>query len=130
MGIGRGTTSIHDPPLGVFLDPPLVRKVEMTKQRKRRHESGTPEKEEGATEELKAYIEEETSEAVKEIKKALDQRIIGLEESLSFAYASIETVSRKVCALESELKAMHEDWQSINYRLRQLEQERERRLRN
>ena len=27
MGIGRGTTSIHDPPLGVFLDPPLgVRK--------------------------------------------------------------------------------------------------------
>ena len=25
MGIGRGTTSIHDPPLGVFLDPPLER---------------------------------------------------------------------------------------------------------
>ena len=23
LGIGRGTTSIHDPPLGVFLDPPL-----------------------------------------------------------------------------------------------------------
>ena len=23
MGIGRGTVSIHDPPLGVFLDPPL-----------------------------------------------------------------------------------------------------------
>ena len=100
-------------------------KVEMTKQRKRRHESGTPEKEEGATEELKAFIEEKTGEAVKEIKKALDQRITGIEESLSFAYASIETASRKVCVLESELKAMHEDWQSMNYRLRQLEQERE-----
>ena len=24
MGIGRGTTAIHDPPLGVFLDPPLT----------------------------------------------------------------------------------------------------------
>ena len=23
MGIGRGTSSIHDPPLEVFLDPPL-----------------------------------------------------------------------------------------------------------
>ena len=61
----------------------------MTKQRKRRFESATPEKEDGATEELKAFIEEKTGEAVKEIKKALDQRISGIEESLNFAYESI-----------------------------------------
>ena len=81
----------------------------MTKRNKRRHESGTPEKEEdGATEELKAFIEEKTGEAVKEIKKALDQRIVGLEESLNFAYESITVTSQKVKELEKELKEFHE----------------------
>ena len=73
----------------------------MTKPRKRRHESGTPgkEKEEGATEELKAFIEEKTGEAVTEIKKALDQRIRGIEDSLNFAYESITATSQKVTTL-------------------------------
>ena len=44
-------------------------KVEMTKQRKRRHESGTPEKEEGATEELKAFIEEKQVRLSRRSKK-------------------------------------------------------------
>ena len=97
----------------------------MTKQRKRRHESGTPEKEDGATEELKAFIEEKTGEAVTEIKKALDQRISGLEDSLNFAYESIAVTSQKVSVLEKELKAFNDDWQDMKYRIAQLEQERE-----
>ena len=54
----------------------------MTKQRKRRHESGTPQKEEGepalsnAVLELKSFIEAKTGEAVDEIKKSFDRRIV------------------------------------------------------
>ena len=97
----------------------------MTKQRKRRFESATPEKEDGATEELKAFIEEKTGEAVKEIKKALDQRISGIEESLNFAYESIGATSKRVTVLEKELKVIYEDWHEMKYRLGQMERERE-----
>ena len=67
----------------------------MTKQRKRRHESGTPEKEDGSTEELKAFIEDKTGEAVREIKKAFDAKNFEFEESLNFAYESIQATTKK-----------------------------------
>ena len=57
----------------------------MTKQRKRRHESGTPEKEgeEGlphAIADLKNFIEAKTDATIAEITKKFDQRITGFEE--------------------------------------------------
>ena len=97
----------------------------MTKQRKRRHESGTPEKEEETTEELKAFINEKTGEAVKEIKRALDQKIRGLEDSLNFAYESISVTSQKVAVLEKELKVFNYEWQDMKHRIANLERERE-----
>ena len=57
----------------------------MTKRSKRRHESGTPQKDEGeaalsdAVTDLKTFIETKTSEAVVEIKRTLDQRVASLE---------------------------------------------------
>ena len=97
----------------------------MTKQRKRRHESGTPEKEDERTEELKAFIQAKTGEAVDEIKRAIEQRLSGLEDSLNFAYESITAASNKVSALEKDVKSIYEDWLSLSYRVAQLEQERE-----
>ena len=81
----------------------------MTKQRKRRYESGTPEKEgeEGlphAVADLKNFIETKTESAVTEITKKFDQRITGFEESLNFAYESITATSNKVNAAETEMK--------------------------
>ena len=99
----------------------------MTRHRKRRHESGTPEKEEeeGATEELKAFIQEKTGEAVTEIKKALDQRIEGIEDSLNFAYESITVTSQKVNSLEKDIKDVYVSWQEMNGRIAQLERHAE-----
>lgn len=97
----------------------------MTKQRKRHHESGTPEKEDERTEELKAFIEDKTGQAVSEIKKVIEQRISGIEDSLNFAYESITATSNKVNAPEKEVKSISEDWLSLIYRVAQLEQERE-----
>lgn len=96
----------------------------MTRRRKRRHESGTPQKEEeeGETEELKAFIEEKTGDAVKEIKKALDQRIRGIEDSLNFAYESITVTSQKVTTLEQAMKDIYEEWGEMKSRVAQLEQ--------
>ena len=97
----------------------------MTKQRKRRHESGTPEKEDERTEELKSFIQAKTGEAVDEIKRVIEQRLAGIEDSLNFAYESITATSSKVNALEKEVKSINEDWLSLSYRVAQLEQERE-----
>ena len=97
----------------------------MTKRTKRRHESGTPEKEDGSAEELKAFIAEKTGEAVREIKRALDQRMTAIEESLNFAYETITVTVQKTKTLEKGLAAMHEDFQSLRYRVAKLEQERE-----
>lgn len=96
----------------------------MTKK-KRRHESGTPEKEDGTIEELKAFIKEKTGEAVREIKQALDQRITSLEDSLNFAFESITVTSQKVTTLEKNLKEIYNDCQSLKCRVEHLEQERE-----
>ena len=98
----------------------------MTKPRKRRHESGTPEKEkDGATEELKAFIEEKTGEAVKEIKRALDQRITLIEDSLNFAYESITVTSQKANALEKRMGEIDGELLDVKQRVTQLEQEKE-----
>ena len=103
----------------------------MTKSRKRRHESGSPQKDEGedgltnALPELKAFIETKTGEAVGEIKKTLDQKLAGIEESLNFAYETITVTSSKVSAVEKELKTIKYEWEQMKYRLAQLEQERE-----
>ena len=103
----------------------VTRKGKMTNRRKRRHESGTPEKEDGTTEELKAFIEEKNGETLAEIKKVLDQRLVGIEDSLNIAYESITITSQKVTALENELKIMQENWRTIQCRVAQLEEERE-----
>ena len=101
----------------------------MTKQRKRRHESGTPEKEkekeDGASEELKAFIESTIGEAVKEIKEKIDQKISGIEVSLNFAHESISETKQKVAALEKELREMQEDWRNMQGRMAELERESE-----
>ena len=101
------------------------REGKMTNRRKRKHGSETPEKEDSATDELKAFIEEKNGESITEIKKALDQRLASIEESLNFAYESLTVTSQKVTALENEVKCLRENWQTMEYRLPQLEQERE-----
>lgn len=107
----------------------------MTKGRKRRHESGTPEKggEEGLTHavtELKSFIKTKTEDAVAEITKKFDQRITGFEESLNFAYESITVTSNKVNAAEKEIKKLNADLETVSYRLALLEQEKEEAERN
>ena len=97
----------------------------MTKKQKRRHESGTPEKEDGTTEELKAFIEEKNGEAVAEIKRALDERIAAIEQSLNFAFDSITATSQKANAVEKTLNEMQAEWQSLLGRVAKLEEEKE-----
>ena len=102
------------------------------KSRKRRYESGTPEKEDGdrtnlqdAIEELKAFIETKTGKAVEEIRKAFDQKLSALEESLNFAYASIVESSKKLNKLEENMKSISIENDNIQRRLEILEHESE-----
>ena len=104
----------------------------MTKGRKRRHESGTPQKEgaegptlEDAIEELKVFIGAKTGEAVDEIRRVFDQKLTVIEESLNFAYASIVESSKKINKLEIEMKNMNVEkmtskigWQGLSSRTR------------
>ena len=106
----------------------------MTKHRKRRHESGTPEKGEDnlseAVLELKKFIETKTGEAVEEITKKFDQRMVSFEESLNFAYESITATSKKLSAAEKEIHRMNIDIEKVQSRLALLEQEKEEEERN
>ena len=104
----------------------------MTKGRKRRHESGTPQKEGGdgtglqdAIEELKAFIEVKTGKAVEDIKNVLEQKIASIEESLNFAYASITESSQKLNKLEEKMRDMSAERNDIQNRLARLEYDSE-----
>ena len=105
------------------------------KRGKRRHESGTPEKDEGepalteAVLELKTFIEAKTGEAVVEIKKTLDRRIASIEESLNFAYESITAASHKVTRLEKELDMVRSECEQMKDRVVHLEKQGEERER-
>ena len=104
----------------------------MTKGRKRRHESGTPPKEDGAgaglqesIEELKAFIEAKTGKAVEEIRKTFEEKLTGIEESLNFAYATIMETSQKLNQLEDKMKNLSFERDDIQRRLSRLEYESE-----
>ena len=104
----------------------------MTKQRKRRHESGTPEKGEDeaalsdAVVDFKSFVETKTSDAVDDIKKTVDQRMTSIEDSLSFAYESITAASNKASAAEKNIETVKGELERLKHRVKQLEEEREK----
>lgn len=83
--------------------------------------------------ELKEFIARENAKCVRQIKESNDQRLVAIEESLSFAIDSVKTVSDRQNSAKVAIQELQRETEALRQRLRQLEfnedrQEQDRRL--